>query len=440
MLTVAIISPGRSLGPINKVINDYEFGCRFNKYIYKELSDIDKIYGECRDSCDVIFFSGELGYHYIKKRFPDIRVPCAFTAYGAKDVLSILLNFKSEHPDIPLNRVYVDFLTPMNNYMDIHKYIKEEYMPYCYESTTYDYGSITEHTRALWESGKIDFVISRCINNLPTLDALCIPYLAVFPTEEMIKESIETAINNIRLHQLQPMEFLTILIRLPFAEDCPQEEREYRRATLYKMLVDFRRKHDYHFSISVGIKQFGINAAYFAQSVQIKNLRNFILQLQESLTFPFRVGIGLNSDEDRSLYFAERALLEAVRHDADDGFLICNSDETLTGPLSSASIPTYSYADERIADLGHRLCVNEANLLKLIGLFRADSGAVLTAESTSRLLNIKYRSANRILFKLGAEGLIVPCNALHSEEHKGRPRRYYRFVPSAILQYMPSGN
>lgn len=436
MFTVAIVSPSRSLEPINKVITGYDFGCKFNKYIYKELSDIDKIYAECRDSCDVIFFSGELGYHYIKKQFPDIRIPCAFTAYGPKDVLSILLNFKIEHPNIPLNRVYLDFLTPLNNYMDMHKYIKAEYMPYFYNSTVYDYGFITQRTLELWKSGKIDFVISRCINNLPNLDALQIPYIAVFPTEEMIKESIETAINNLRLNQMQPMEFLTILIRLPFEVDCPQEEREYRRATLYKMLVDFRKEHSYDFSISMGIKQFGINAAYLAQSVQIKNLRNFILKLQDSLKFPFRVGIGLNSNEDRSLYFAERALLEAIKHDADDGFLICSNDETLTGPLSSASVPSYSYADEQIADLGRRLCINESNLLKLIGLFRTDSKAVLTADSISRLLNIQYRSANRILLKLSSEGLISLCEDVHDEERKGRPRRHYRFVSPAILRYL----
>ena len=50
MFTVAIVSPSRSLEPINKVITGYDFGCKFNKYIYKELSDIDKIYIVCNDS------------------------------------------------------------------------------------------------------------------------------------------------------------------------------------------------------------------------------------------------------------------------------------------------------------------------------------------------------------------------------------------------------
>ena len=61
MITVAIVSPSRSLEPISKVIEEHDFGCEFHKYIYNELSDIDWIYADCKDNCDVIFYSGELG-------------------------------------------------------------------------------------------------------------------------------------------------------------------------------------------------------------------------------------------------------------------------------------------------------------------------------------------------------------------------------------------
>ena len=242
MITVAIVSPSRSLEPISKVIAEHDFGCAFHKYIYNELSDIDAIYADCKNTCDVIFFSGELGYHYIKKRFPEIQIPCTFTAYGTKDILSILLNFKIEHPETPLNRVFVDFLTPLNNFMDMHHYIRAEDMPYFFEDSVYDYAHITQRTKQLWEEGKIDVVISRSINNLPRLDEMNIPYLAVFPSEAMIRESIESALNDLRLNQIEPLVHIVVMIRLPYGDACSQEEREYRKATLYKFLVDFRRE------------------------------------------------------------------------------------------------------------------------------------------------------------------------------------------------------
>lgn len=58
MISIAIISPEKSLEPINQVIETHDFGCEFHKYIYRELSDIDTIYEDCKNSCDVIFFRG----------------------------------------------------------------------------------------------------------------------------------------------------------------------------------------------------------------------------------------------------------------------------------------------------------------------------------------------------------------------------------------------
>ena len=75
MIHVAIVSPEKSLEPIEKVLQDPSFDCQFFPYIYKDLKDIDSIYEDCKKKCDVIFFSGELGYHYIHQRFPDNRIP-----------------------------------------------------------------------------------------------------------------------------------------------------------------------------------------------------------------------------------------------------------------------------------------------------------------------------------------------------------------------------
>ena len=50
MYSVAIVSPEKSLEPIEKVIRDESFECKFYPYIYNHLSDIDAIYADCRGS------------------------------------------------------------------------------------------------------------------------------------------------------------------------------------------------------------------------------------------------------------------------------------------------------------------------------------------------------------------------------------------------------
>ena len=119
MITVAIVTPLRFLETIQKVITDHDFDCAFRSYTYDSLTDIDEIYAECKDSCDIILFSGELGYHYMHRHYPDCPIPCFFTVYSIADVLSILLQFHLRHPDVALNRLYLDFLTPQNNYLNI---------------------------------------------------------------------------------------------------------------------------------------------------------------------------------------------------------------------------------------------------------------------------------------------------------------------------------
>ena len=79
MITVAVISPFRFLETINKVITDHDFDCAFHSYSYEALSDIDDIYARCLDTCDIILFSGELGYHYMHRHYPNCPAHLRFT-------------------------------------------------------------------------------------------------------------------------------------------------------------------------------------------------------------------------------------------------------------------------------------------------------------------------------------------------------------------------
>ena len=81
MITVVIMSPQKSMDAINKALENHDFGCVFHKYVYDRLEEIGTFYEECKDSCDVIFFSGELGYSYMLSHITDFQVPCTFISY-----------------------------------------------------------------------------------------------------------------------------------------------------------------------------------------------------------------------------------------------------------------------------------------------------------------------------------------------------------------------
>ncbi|MGL5437258.1 MAG: MarR family transcriptional regulator [Lachnospiraceae bacterium] len=433
MIRIAIVSPERSLPPIKNVIERAEFGCDFQIFIYHELSEIDEICRECSELFDVIFFSGELGYHYVRRVMPDLKTFCAFTAYGTKDVLSILLAFATEHPEISLNRVYIDFLTPLNQYMDILKYLPQNKVPYFFEDDIFDYGHLTARATELWTAGKIDYLITRAINNISTYETMGIPYQVVFPSEEMIEESITTTINEIRLECARQNAVLMIIIRLPFEEGISVEEREYRTVTLHKALVDWRQKKRITIGITSWFDRFELQSEVSASSGTSELLQPFVLYLGEVLPFRFRMGAGLHQDTEKSRYYAETAVNEAIKYGADDGFLVSGPAAMLTGPLSVNNPLLYNYANVQAALFAKTHGISEKNLNQLIGLFQQNPDAIMTAPSLGGLLNITARSANRILSRLAELGVI---SRVETElNHKmGRPSMGYRFNDQAFRE------
>ncbi|MDY6306548.1 MAG: MarR family transcriptional regulator [Oribacterium sp.] len=438
MINVAIVSPDHSLEPVDKVITEYDFGCHFIKYIYKTMSDIDGIYQDCKGKCDVIFFSGELGYHYIKNKFPDNRIPCAFTAYEPIDVLSILLNFKIHHPEQELSRVFCDFLTVTNHYMDLPQYLPKEECPVFYEDAHYDYRHITQYAKKLWDNGKIDCILSRSINNLKQLDALSIPYEAVFPSEDMIVKSIRASLNALKLDQINLKDEINVLVRLPFTEDVETEEQEYREATVYKLLADYRKNAHTHFSIRQGFNQFEVQMQLESGTFHMEKLRPMLQEFQKSLGFPFRIGIGLSSSKERARFFSERALLEANRYGRNDAFFV-GEEGTVTGPLSQDMTLMYDYTNDKAIEFARAQGINETNVLKLISLFRDDPDRILTSHELSKTLGITARSASRILSKLSELKILslIPQDQTEEKErggHQGRPTHHYRFMAEAFRE------
>lgn len=426
MITVGIISPRITLKAINQVVEHEDFGCIFRKYIYTQLEEIASIYEECRkDGCDVIFCSGELGYNQLC-RIEGNKLPCAFVLYEDKHILSIFLNFVIEHPEIPLNRVYCDFLTPLNEFMHLNQYLAPENMPYCFESYTYVYEELIIRARELWESGKIDILLTRCTNILSKFDELGIPYIHLLPSEAMIAESINNALNNARLQRPSTDYQICAIIKLLYPDQLSIQEQEFYGVTMHKNLLDFRRHHKLSFSVRPSSDRFEVTSEGSNYQEITHGIQEILSYLTEKSETEFRLGAGIAESTDESHYQAEIALLESIKYGKNDGFLIKNNDSFLTGPLSMTHALNYSYTNQKALDYSRENGINESNLLKIVGLFRMNPAEILTAGSLSKWLNITPRSCNRIILQLLESSLLEEIEPL-KQETKGRPTRQYRF-------------
>ena len=292
MITVSIVSPQKSMDAIDRAIAQKDFGCIFHKYVYDRLEEIESIYEQCKDSCDVIFFSGELGYSYMLTHIDNIQVPCTLISYEEKHILSILLNFVLRYPHIPLNRVYIDFLTPVNDFMNLKNYLGADFMPYVFENPVYNYKTLKERAEELWNAGKIDIMLTRTTNQLEVLNRLKIPYIHILPSEDMIRDSIKSAVNAIRLKQKTQSSKLVILIKLIYPEHITSMDREYLEITLHKYLLDFRKEFQYEFAIHSVSNRYELDMDSDLYRDSFERIQDMIAYLDQKGDLEFRLGAG----------------------------------------------------------------------------------------------------------------------------------------------------
>lgn len=418
---------------INKALEHQDFGCVFKNYVYTQLEEIKDIYEQCKDSCDVMFFSGELGYSYMLTHIDNIQVPCTFVSYAEKDILSILLNFVIRYPHIPLSRIYIDFLTPVNDFMNLKQYLSPNYMPYLFENPVYNYETLKERAEELWNAGKIDMILTRTTSQLEVLNKLQIPYIYFIPSEETIRDSIKNAIDTIRLKQKNQAGKLVILIKLIYPEYVSSQDRELLDITLHKYLLDFRKDYQYDFALHVGSHRFELSLDSDLYKTSFERIQDLIAFLDQTGELEFRLGAGFGKSLGESHYQAELALQEAVKYGKNDGFIIHGDESVLTGPLSLTRTLNYSYSNTKALAYSQANGINESNLLKIVGLFQMDKDTVMTAASLSQWLNITSRSCNRILQQLLDSNLIEEIEP-QKQEGKGRPTRQYRFIKQKFIQ------
>lgn len=418
---------------INQALAHQDFGCVFKNYVYTQLEEIEDIYEQCKDSCDVMFFSGELGYSYMLTHINNIQVPCTFISYSEKDILSILLNFVIRYPHIPLSRIYIDFLTPVNDFMNLKKYLSPNYMPYLFENPVYNYETLKERAEELWNAGKIDMILTRTTSQLEVLNKMQIPYIHFIPSEETIRDSIKNAVDTIRLKQKNQAGKLVILIKLIYPEYTSSQDRELLDITLHKYLLDFRKDYQYDFALHVGSHRFELSLDSDLYKTSFERIQDLIAFLDQTGELDFRLGAGFGKSLGESHYQAELALQEAVKYGKNDGFIIHGDESVLTGPLSLTRTLNYSYSNTKALAYSQANGINESNLLKIVGLFQMDKDTVMTAASLSQWLNITSRSCNRILQQLLDSNLIEEIEP-QKQEGKGRPTRQYRFIKQKFIQ------
>lgn len=426
MLKIAIVGPKLSIWSIENVIKNNDFDCEFYIYTYEKLDEILEIYEGCQGKVDGMFFSGELGFIYINQKIENLEIPCKFIAYDTTHVFAVILDFVLEHPNIPLNRVYIDFLVPLNNYYGIKEFIKKEHLPICNESNSLSYEDMLNLGKSLWENDKIDMMLTRSISNIKSIEESGIPFIPILPSEKMISDAIKNALMEIRVTKTKAASSIICLIKPIYEFEANINQREYIEITMYKALVDIKRELNININISQLTGKFELLYYDNEEELNLKNTKYIIDNLNRLNEFNFNLGVGISSSLDQSRYLAETALNESISYGMNDGFAAYENGN-VSGPLSQESILTYNIINTNVEKFAGENSINVTNMARILGIYHQNKDEVINSNKLSEWLNITPRSCNRIIQQLLKHKLIEEIEAVENKG-KGRPISNYKFV------------
>lgn len=436
MLKILIVSPKSSLEAINNVIEKNQFECFFYFKTYNNVEDIKDIINQYEGKIDGVFFSGDRGYVYAQQNIKNLTIPYKYIAYDTVDILSLLLNFVLDHPDIPLNRVYVDFLSDNNNYNGILDFIKEEHLP-VFNHTGINREASLEVAKDLWQNNKIDIMLTRFSSNIENISKTGIPYIHIIPTEKIIKKSIEKTLLEIKMNKLEKSPKLVCLIKPSYELANNLDEREYILITLHKALIDIKKQLNKNINISNTTGRFELIFYDYEhehededESLRMQSIRYFITSLIKNENINFNLGAGISSNYDNSRFLAEKALKESLYFGLNDGFIAYDNDVIL-GPLSREDSLIYSVDSSYINKFSKDNNIDIGNMQRIIGIYNKNKNEELNSQILSRWLNITPRSCNRIIKQLLKHQLIVEIENANFKT-KGRPIKKYKFVKENI--------
>lgn len=425
-MEIAIVGPKLSISYIEDVIEENDFGCKFYVYTYEKLDEILEIYEECKGKVDGMFFSGELGFIYINQKIEDLAIPCKFIAYDTNHVFAVILDFILEYPHIPLNRVYIDFLVPLNNYYGIKEFIKEKHLPICNESNSLSHEDMLNLGKFLWENDKIDMMLTRSISNINNIKESGVPFIPILPTEKMISDAIKTALMEIRVTKTKTDSSIICLVEPVYESEVNINQREYTEVTMYKALVDIKKELNININISQLTGRFELLYYDNEEELNLKNTKYIIDNLKRLDEFDFNLGVGISSSLDESRYLAETALNEAIAYGVNDGFAAYENGD-VSGPLSQGSLLTYNIINTRVEKFAKDNSVNVTNMARIVGIYHQNKDEIINSSKLSEWLNITPRSCNRIIQQLLKHQLIEEIS-IEENKGKGRPALNYKFI------------
>lgn len=422
-MKIAVLTPRHSLPVIQEVLQKNGIQSQFELVVYDSLTQLPAQYDGVKDRVQGILVTGKLSWRFLMAKRPDLELPVTCISHSKLRPCLYLMRHLMEHPDIPLEETFCDFLHELGDYAIYADILPSGQLPHTISITGATDRLIEDtagHVEQLYRQGKIKMAYLTITQLYILLKGRGIPCQHISIQPEDILQAAQEALRRGCPGPDSGCAAAVILLEYGNGQER-ESELEYREATLMKALVDFKRTLSSPRAMSIIREAQMIEVTLTMPSDCLSHQTVKLLRGLEEGAY-INAGAGLGPDAVSAREQSVQALGYARSFGAGSAFSW--SHNQLKGPLLSPACVTLDGVLLTLSwDTAKRLNISPRNHIRLLILFCQAEGTI-TSDRVAEFLNITARSANRILASLLAGGVLEELPRLDAQG-PGRPTRRY---------------
>lgn len=416
---------------IERIIAELGYANLFDYCQYESYPDIVEKYNIHKTEWDGLLFSGPVGYNYFIDNTEKVYIPVMYIENNFEAYYAALLSHMAGS-SIPLSEVYIDTQNDYNFISPLQRILPQEKMPKILSGYDDFRDDLQEYVfskvKEMWENGEIKLAYIALPETYRLLSEAGAPCKWVEFKRENVVRGLEAIKRQAALNDESRNSTVVLVIDFIPRErkTISPDETEFRRATLYKALVDFKRKYltDVDVNIVEGVSSFEMSFSRKELDLLDEEKVPFNSFLNEYYRMDYVMGMGAGSDISEARINSESALDFARDFGGKCCFIVERG--TVTGPINTDACLEFSLKTyyENAKRARSSVTTNE-NFTRCEALIDAHPEGI-TGAQLARFLNVSERSANRIITQLLEAGALEIQDVVNYNVGQGRPTRRYR--------------
>lgn len=426
MYIIGVFATARSLRNILRIDNELRSQCNVTYLPYTSLEHLCYLFEQNADRFDGYLFGGLYPYRTVQHKFGPLHKPHAYFTVSDRDYYQIIARMLVQNPTLDFRRVYFDRPEIPVDFRSVFGREDAPLLgsaPIDWQQVDDWYPSLKEYYLSLWNSGKVDLLVTRFGSLEDYFTQNHIRHEFLFASPESMIETFNGLLTQINTSAVHDSAACLALIASPQPLNAAQwaalgARLEACNKQFGMPFLIYERGQHYELTTNISVLK-ELSRQYTTCPVTAF--------LEAGVDFPVCTGWGCANNVIDAHRNAQRAEKEALLTKGSAAFIV-TEDNGIIGPLSSVRRIQYTDApDPQLTRLSEQMGVSALYLSKIFSVLNQKGSDTLSAEELAFYLSITSRSASRILSKLVERGgATVQYN--RQLNLRGRPAKIYKIT------------